>query len=161
MRLAVPLIELCFTPREESITAVRRSVAHYYEALIGDGDAAARIGMTAHELLENAAKYSTDGFACLAVKVDQGTDCVSVTLTNRATRRAQQELKALFDEMDQHPDALTFYQALMTRTGRRRNGSGLGLGRILVEAEMKLSLDLQDDQVVIRAEMELVNKEAA
>jgi hypothetical protein len=31
----------------------------------------------------------------------------------------------------------------------------------MVEAEMKLSLELQDDQVVIRAEMDLLNRQAA
>jgi hypothetical protein len=157
----VPLLELCFSPREETINAVRRSVAHYYGTVIGDHDAAARIGMTAHELLENAAKYSTDGFACLAVHHEAGAT-VSVTLTNRAPEASIRELRALFDEMERHPTALDFYQSLMTRTGRRRAGSGLGLGRILVEADMKLSLDLQDDQVVvIRAEMALPDEEAA
>ena len=86
---------------------------------------------------------------------------MSVTLTNRASEDAKRELRALFDEMDQHPDTGAFYQTLMTRTCRRRAGSGLGLGRILVEAEMKLTLAFRDDHVVIRAESAPLSREAA
>jgi hypothetical protein len=156
----VALIELCFTPNEDSITAVRRSLARYYQVVSGDEDVAARIAMAAHELLENAAKYSSDGFACLTVLLDRAAECLSVTLANRAPEESIRELRALFDQMETFPTAEAFYQSLMTHSGRRRIGSGLGLGRIMVEGEMKLSLDLRDDQVVIRAELDLENKAA-
>ncbi len=154
------LIELCFTPNEDGITGVRCALARYYQVVSGDDDVAARIAMAAHELLENAAKYSSDGFAHLTVLLDRAAECLSVTLANRAPAESIRELRAIFDQMNAFPTAEAFYQSLMTRTGRHRIGSGLGLGRIMVEGEMKLSLDLRDDQVVIRAELDLEKKAA-
>jgi two-component sensor histidine kinase len=158
-----PQIELSFTPEEDRISVVRRFVEKFYEAVISDEDAVSRIAITAHELLENAAKYSSDGRARLRIELEYGaiTDLVRVTLSNRANRGCIEELKTLFDEMGRFANAFAFYQNVMRRSAKRTEGSGLGLARILVEAEMKLSLQLDDDQVVLKAETEIAKQVAA
>jgi anti-sigma regulatory factor (Ser/Thr protein kinase) len=160
---SVPSIDLAFSPVDDKITLVRRFVEQFSEKIIGDEDAAARIAMTAHELLENAAKYSTDGVARLTIHVEHRADRddVQVILINHGRAEAIQELKAIFDEMSKFTSSFSFYQSLMTRTGKRRAGSGLGLGRIMVEGEMRLSLELRNEEVVIRAQTELLKEAAA
>jgi anti-sigma regulatory factor (Ser/Thr protein kinase) len=159
----VPSIELAFSPEEDKITLVRRFVEQFSEKIIGDEDAAARIAMTAHELLENAAKYSTDGVARLSIHVEHRatSDQVQVILINHGRPEAIKELQAIFDEMSKFTSSFAFYQSLMTRTGKHRRGSGLGLGRIMVEGEMRLRLELRNNEVVIRAETELLKEVAA
>jgi hypothetical protein len=110
--------------------------------------------MTAHELLENAAKYSTNGVARMRIEVaPNGTgDRVRLVLRNHGNPDAVAQVRSAFDEMRSFDDPFAWYQTLMRRTAKRRAGSGLGLARIAAEGEMKLELELTGDEICIRAE---------
>ena len=95
-----------------------------------------RVAMTAHELLENAAKYASDGKARLEVDVSpRGEDAViRVVVTNNSSREHIDHLGTCYAEMNAETDAMAHYFTLMRRNAkvgsgvapRARAGSGGG-----------------------------------
>ena len=136
------------------VSVIRRFVEEVYEQVFDDIDTVSRITLAAHELLENAVKYSADGPARIRVSLARGeeTDRVAISVSNRADPRNLAALRALFNEMQQVSDPLVHYQTLLRRNYRRKDGSGLGLARVQAEGEMALTLEIDgDDQVCLCA----------
>jgi hypothetical protein len=121
-----------------------------------DGDAVFRVAMTAHELLENAAKYATDGQARLRIEVargeadDEGAR-VRVTVSNRAAPEDIDTLRAAVAEMGIETDPQAHYLTLMRRHAKLGSISRLGLARVRAEAEMDIALTIDGDDVTIVA----------
>ena len=136
------------------VSVIRRFVEEVYEQVFDDLDAVSRITLAAHELLENAVKYSLGGPARIRVTIERGaeTDRVAISVTNRADRRNLAALQALFREMQAVSDPLVHYQMLLRRNYKRKDGSGLGIARVQAEGEMALTLHVEgDDQVCLCA----------
>jgi hypothetical protein len=53
--------------------------------------------------------------------------------------------------MEASRDPLAYYQVLMRRTAKQAEGSGLGLGRVLAEADMALTYQFEDGMLAIEA----------
>jgi hypothetical protein len=144
--------ELVFRPSIDLISITRDFVVAFYTRVVEDQDTAYRLALVTHELLENAAKYSTDGEAALFVELDTNADTVTVRATNRATVERIAILEELFAEIAAAPNAHSLYMDAMRRSVQRASGSGgLGLARIWAEGEMQLSLVRDDDRVELRA----------
>jgi hypothetical protein len=151
-RTAVPSFELRFCPSTDLITTVRLFVESFYLKVMDDRDVASRLALTTHELLENAAKYSSDGEVRLHVQVDRESGTVEVRTANRAAPAPIQRLRACFDEIAAAPDAAVLYAEMLRRTAKLTTGSGgLGLARIWAESEMAIHLVVAGDQVEIHA----------
>jgi hypothetical protein len=147
-----PSFELTFRPRVELIPIVRRFVSSFYGGVLGDPDATSRVALATHELLDNANRYSADGETTLRIEVSPEID-VRIRIWNRTARAHVESLQERFAEMDRFPDPLAYYLHRMAESARRRDGaSGLGLARLLAEAEMSLSFELEGDRVCIVAD---------
>jgi anti-sigma regulatory factor (Ser/Thr protein kinase) len=136
------------------VSVIRRFVEEVYEQVFDDLDAVSRITLAAHELLENAVKYSSDGPARIRVSLERGeeTDRIAIAVTNRADHRNLAALQAVFQEMQAVSDPLVHYQTLLRRNYKRKDGSGLGLARVQAEGEMLLTLEVSDGhEVCLRA----------
>jgi hypothetical protein len=152
---AAPSFELRFRPSATLITVVRRFVEEFYMKVMDDRDVASRLALTTHELLENAAKYSTDGEASLQVVARRGR--VHVLASNRAAPAQIDLLRKYFEEIGAAPDARELYARMLQRTAVLSSGSGgLGLARIWAESEMAVRLEVTGDQVEIHAEGTIV-----
>lgn len=148
-----PSFDLVFQPSVELISLVRRFVADFYVEAVADPDTASRLALTTHELLENAARYSTDGEAALHVELDSVAGTVAVRTRNRATAAQIDTLKRSFAEISAAPDATALYAEMLRRSAVQRSGSGgLGLARVWAESDMTLRLVIANDQVEIRAQ---------
>ena len=154
-----------FSPEARLIARTSQYVGDFYNRMLADPDASARVMLTAHELLENSAKYSTDGVGQLQIELQDEAQgdygLVRIRSSNRARPDRLSDLRQFFEESAHCPDALALYDRMIARSAARTSGSGLGLARIRAEAEMKLSYSLRGDEVTITAEARVrVRKEA-
>lgn len=146
--------ELSFSPNVGLISTVRKFLGEFYERVLRDADVTSRLVVATHELLENAVRYSADGQSSIRIGVRRDGDAIHVAIDtrNKARPENREELVKLLEEMKTSPDRSSYYQALMRRSAKRTEGSGLGLGRIHAESEMDLSCQLSEDVVRLRAE---------
>lgn len=147
-------IRLDFVPEMRLIWRTSRYVRDFYGNVLADPDACARVMLTAHELLENAAKYSADGHGQLEIDVVErdGQAYVRIATSNLATAERLTELRRFFDESGRTPDPIALYDQMIARTAQRTDGSGLGLARIRAEGEMALTHNIEGETVTIVAE---------
>jgi two-component sensor histidine kinase len=144
-------LPLSVTPAMVSPT--RRIIEAKLGPVLQDEDAIFRVAMTAHELLENAAKYASDGQARLEVHViPRGEDAiVQVAVTNNATAEHISQLGICYAEMNAASDAMAHYFALMRRNAKPGTLSRLGLARVRAEGEMDIAVDVQGPVVKVTA----------
>lgn len=148
-----PYLEIRFRPTVATVNEARRLVAALYEPLLGDADAASRIALATHELLENALKYSVDGATLIRVELSRHSKpgTVKVVTRNAITDQRREGLEEVFEEMRQAGCSDSYYQHAMRRTLTLKRGSGLGLARIWAEGEMALSRCYEGGDVLISA----------
>lgn len=154
----VPVVSLevsfASAPPEGMVTPLCQSLSELCgPLLLGDDDAASRLRLTAHELLENVVKYSSGPctFRFQLFKADTGKARALVETSNvpAPTHRAEadQRLAALCAA----PDPLEHYDSIIADSARRPAGSGLGLARIHAETEFRLSHRFEAEKLVIAA----------
>ena len=146
-------VELKFCPSPELIPIVRRFVSAFYERLLSHADVASRLALATHELLENTVKFSVDGVSPIhlgVVPLGHETE-VSIRTWNRSSERDRANAAAIVDEMNGSQNLFDYYQQVMRRNAKRRDGSGLGLARICAEAEMSLSCEVNGDELCLVA----------
>ncbi len=130
-RPVTPLdLDLPLSVSPNMVSPTRRIIEAKLGPALDDEDAIFRVAMTAHELLENAAKYASDGKARLEVSVQpRGEDAVvRVVVTNNAAREHIDQLGTCYAEMNANRDAMAHYFSLMRleRQGRRPLPPGTG-----------------------------------
>lgn len=142
------VFELDCTIAVEDVAEVRRLVERIQLRRGADETDAARIAMAAHELLENAIKFSIDGTARIRVEVSDSSE-VTILTRNRASAGDREELAVLAAELASAVDPMAFYVSLMGRAPTKRGG--LGLGRIAAEGDMAIGFVFHDDVVEVHA----------
>jgi hypothetical protein len=147
-------MELSFRPSVRLVSAVRRFVSDFYEEMLGDPDGTSRVALVTHELLENAARYSADGETSLRIDLldDRTPRAIRIRSKNRSSAEHIASLRALIEGLNGADKPEDFYQMAMVRTAKKKGVSGLGLARVCVEGEMKISYGIDGDQVMVEAE---------
>jgi hypothetical protein len=145
-------VVLSFRPSVPMITSARRFVGDFVSSHFDDPETASRVALTIHELLENTLKYSMDGQAQLDVALadGEGGKWVEVRATNRAEPARVDELRRRIDALRGADDPMELYVSVM-RQSAQRDGSGLGLARIVAEGEMDLACIVEGDEVTVKA----------
>jgi hypothetical protein len=131
-------------------------VSDFYAPVLEDEDLTSRMALATHELLENAVKYAVTGEAeiWIAVEAATGGPRVVIRTSNRATPENLRTAADAFAEMNESADPFDYYQRVMRRSAKRNEGSGLGLARVRVEAEMSLTCDISDEKLTNNARCE-------
>jgi len=159
--------DLSIDPDPRFVSSVRRFVEEAFERLLPDPDAAFRVSLTAHELLDNAVKHGSAGRALLRFSARLGGEhaLVNLSLINETTLFHIERLRTWLAAIGSAQNPVDHYQKLLgeyqSRTGPRRGydrdqgrGSGdpgLGLARIAAEAQMMLGLEVKESTVAILA----------
>jgi hypothetical protein len=145
-----PYFHLSFRPNVALVSTVRRFIGEFYrKVFIVDEDLAQQLAMATHEMLENAVAYSTDDETEICIEIVGNV--LSVKTWNRSFPDRIARVRTMIDEMNSEPDGDKFYQALLIRTSKHRNSSGLGLARVRAEAEMQVRYEVDNDRVCIIA----------
>ncbi len=146
-------LDLALAVSPSMVSPTRRIIEAKLGPVLDDEDAIFRVAMTAHELLENAAKYASDGKARLEVSIKpRGDDAVvRVVVTNNATREHIEQLGTCYAEMNANGDAMAHYFSLMRMNAKAGALSRLGLARVRAEGEMEIEVDVQGETVKVVA----------
>lgn len=135
------------------MTAVRRFVAELTHSIVHDLELAARLALAAHELLENAVKYSANPAHLVTLRLAaQAQRSVRITVMNASSEELAAPLYELVQELNAAADRQAHYQCMIQRSMDRESGSGLGLARISAEGEMNLSCELHRGILAVTAE---------
>lgn len=150
-----PLPTLCvhFRPHADLLTQTREFVSSFCGTFIRDPAVVYRLSMAAHELLENAIKYSSDGAMQMSVKVrsDERKSSITIRAENRTTPERMVAVRDTIDTIRGAADPFKLYCEMIRSSADRNENSGLGLARIYVEADCALDYDIVGDAIAISA----------
>ncbi len=153
-----PYFQVSFRPNFRLVSTVRKFTEEFYQRMLDDHDASERVALATHELLENAIAYASDDET--GVRVELSDDVLVVKTWNRTSPERLAILRGMIDEMNRAEDPNAYYQALMNKTAYRQDGSGLGLARVRVEADMAISYEVTTDMVCVAARTSVKRKES-
>ncbi|HEY8212372.1 MAG TPA: hypothetical protein VIG99_33040 [Myxococcaceae bacterium] len=136
-------LDLTFAPSLRLVPVVRDFVTGFYGKVFGDQEGLARLEVTAHELLENAVKNSTDGTTRLKIEYDPVRWIVTVRTLNYPTADNLDVLQQNVHDLQSSSDADTYYQKVLHRSAHQAEGSGLGLARVWAEAGFTIRTELE------------------
>lgn len=150
-------------PPESMVTPLCQSLSELCRPLLDD-DAASRLRLAAHELLENIVKYSSRGDCGFRFELHQASEgelhaviqTSNVPAPNRRSD-AEQRLTALAAA----DDPLEHYDSIIAGSAQEPAGSGLGLARIHAETEYRLGYRFDERALVITASGEVWRRKAA
>jgi hypothetical protein len=145
-------LDLTFSPSIRLVSILRRFAGAFYGEMLADPDLVSRLEVATHEILENAVKACTSGIARLRIELIDETQTIRLRTWNCAAPDDIEVLKARIVEMEAASDPFSYYVGLMGRTAKQTTGSGLGLGRVLAEAEMTVRFEIEDGQVCVVAD---------
>ena len=157
----VALLDLSFDPALDQVSTTRHFVEAYCAPLVEDVDLLGRVAMATHELLENAAKYSSRGLVRLQLDLSREAEgqTLSVSVSNCPSVEHLAVLETNFRAMSVDNDPHLAYQALLIASTIRTDGSGLGLARIRSEGDMAISLVAKDGFATITASARSVDSD--
>jgi hypothetical protein len=155
-----------FGPRPKVLELVRGFVSDFHDRIVLSPTSSRRrssprgsqLGMAAHELMENALMYGAEGGSSFSIAIDPDPDdpanryLVSIKTRNRAEPHQQAVVCERLNALSEADDPLAYYLGLMAASARRPEGSGLGLARVRVEAQMDLSCVVDGDELEIVAQ---------
>lgn len=153
---ALASLEVSFgeAPPQAMVTPLCQSLVELCRPHFADGDAADRLRLVAHELLENTVKYSSAGACELRFSLAPCPDGqLEATLQTRNVPHVDNRADAIarLQALGAAADPLEHYDAVIADSARRPAGSGLGLARIHAETEYRLSHDFDGETLVIVA----------
>jgi hypothetical protein len=149
-------------PPQSMVTPLCQSLCELCRPILADDDAAARLRLTAHELLENIVKYSAGSSCRFRFELHRAMGALSALIetSNQPAPARRADAEARLDALTAAGDALEHYDSVIADSAQRPAGSGLGLARIHAETEYRLSYRCDDSTLVIAASGEVLLRKA-
>lgn len=136
------------------VSTVRRFATELCRHYLHDAETASRVGVATHELLENAVKYAGADEALLDFSVTPGgaDALVDVRTTNRASDENITRVERLVDLLER-AELRHSYRSMLEASVTEPQRFGLGLPRVVAEAEMNLSCEAGTDDIEVGARL--------
>jgi hypothetical protein len=160
---------IAFGQRRRMVALLRRFVMRFYDEVVQprirgapESAWASRLSLAAHELVENAVQYGPHGDATFSIRIDPdpadpgARHVVRMTTRNRADADQRETVRQSLDAINGADDAFVYYMSLMRESVLRNEGSGLGLARVRVEADMEIDCAIDGDEIEIAAEARII-----
>ena len=148
-------VDFHFAPNWELIDPAREFLQKFFTITLANDEFAGLVGLAAHELMENAIKYSPNDEARVRVEIDSGQS-VLIAVENDSLPEHVESLLAEVNALQSAADPAAYYQQKMLESYERTDGkSCLGLSRIRVEAGMQLKCEIIGARVRMTATREL------
>ena len=164
----IPLVSLEVSfgaaPPQGMVTPLCQSLLELCRPVFQDEDAAARLRLTAHELLENIVKYSAEAACELRFELRRtaaGALEAHVQTRNEPRPENRPDAEARLAALTAAADPLEHYDSIIADSARQPAGSGLGLARIHAETEYRLSHHFEGSALFIVASGEVWLKKGA
>lgn len=151
-------------PPEGMVTPMCHSLSELCRPVFDDEDAAGRLRLAAHELLENVVKYSSRGACEFRFEVWRANPSAlhaSVETRNVPLAEHRADAEERLAALCAAPDPHEHYDSVILASARRPAGSGLGLARIHAETEYRLHHRFEGSTLIITAEGEVSLKKEA
>ncbi len=151
-------------PPQGMVTPLCQSLLELCRPIFQDEDAATRLRLTAHELLENIVKYSAETPCELRFELHKNSiGALTAMVQTRNVPRTQnrQDAEERLAALTAASDPLEHYDSIIADSARQPAGSGLGLARIHAETEYRLSHRFEGDALLILASGEVWLKKGA
>jgi hypothetical protein len=144
-------VDLQFAPHWELIDPAREFLLQFFSVALKDPRIGSEVCVAAHELMENAIKYSPNDEAKVRIEVSTDGDIV-IAVENVVAPEQVPNLLAEVRAIADAPDPLAYYRQRMADAAARTDGrSCLGLARIRCEANMALDCQVHGDRVRVIA----------
>jgi hypothetical protein len=155
-----------FGPRPKVLELLRGFVSDFHDRVVlstmparrRSSSRGSQVSMAAHELMENALVYGSEGGSSFSIAIDPDPEdpanryLVCIKTRNRAEPHQRAVVCKMLSALSEAEDPLEYYLGLMADSARRPEGSGLGLARIRVEAQMDLSCVVDGDELEVVAQ---------
>jgi hypothetical protein len=136
--------DLRFAPNWAMIEPAREFLFNFLAIALQDRDVASQICIAAHELMENAIKYSADEAAHIQVEL-LAAGPIRLSVENAIRPEHVDNFINEVRAAQKAEDAFAFYQKKMVESLARADGkAGLGLARIRWESQMSLYCEVKD-----------------
>jgi hypothetical protein len=147
-------------PPQGMVTPLCQSLLELCRPILADDDAAARLRLAAHELLENIVKYSAVGACGFRFELHQATGTLRALIetSNQPAPARRVDAEERLDALTAACDPLEHYDSVIADSAQRPAGSGLGLARIHAETEYRLSYRFDGPTLVITASGEVLRR---
>lgn len=144
-------------PPQGMVTPLCQSLLEVCRPIFQDDDAAERLRLTAHELLENIVKYSAETACELRFELRNAAGALTAMVQTRNVPRAQnrRDAEQRLAALTAATDPLEHYDSVIADSARQPAGSGLGLARIHAETEYRLGYRFEGDALLIVASGEV------
>jgi hypothetical protein len=145
-------------PPQGMVTPLCQSLLELCRPVFDDDDAATRLRLTAHELLENIVKYSSAAACELRFELrrgEAGALHASVQTRNVPHAKNRADAEERLAALTAARDPLEHYDSIIADSARQPAGSGLGLARIHAETEYRLSHRFERDALIMTASGEV------
>lgn len=150
-------------PPQGMVTPLCQSLCELCRPILGDDDAAARLRLCAHELLENVVKYSGPGACAFVFELHAGTQGPSAVIrtSNVPNTGRLGDVEERLSALTAARDPLEHYDSIIAASAQEPAGSGLGLARIHAETEYRLGYQFDGANLIITATGEVWLRKAA
>lgn len=144
-------LKLQLTPAWELVNSTREYVLAMLTHTMGDAAMASQVALAAHELVENAMKYSAPGQK-IRLHIEERAGSVVITVENDARKEDIANLISEVTAVCDAKDPMAYYRGKIEQAITRTDGRAcLGLARIRFESQMQIKWAVSGRRVRISA----------